>query len=273
MYKQLCIVILVIIGILVVLLYKNTDNYTYNKPTTQVVTYATHDEGMYQELINNKFDIPVKVLGFGTKWKGFMGRIKAYKDYLDNCDPNDIIIFVDGFDTLIHKPLDIAIKRFLDFDTEILMSKDDESAFNLLTNKVFGICKDNMRINGGLYMGYARSLKKYLNYLLNKNETSDDQRNMNSACKYFKNMFKIDENSIVFANLNTSNIHRIKGNYDEINACFIGFPGQMTLNRQMRGITEYYPFIKKEVDIIVYIVLIIVFTIVIYIAYKKYNST
>ena len=50
-------------------------------------------------------------------------------------------------------------------------------------------------------MGYVRSLKKLYTYLDNKNESTDDQRNLNSACKYFKNIIKLDMNKTIFTNL------------------------------------------------------------------------
>ena len=36
-----------------------------------VVTYATHSFGNYKEMINNKYGIKFKVLGWGEKWKKY----------------------------------------------------------------------------------------------------------------------------------------------------------------------------------------------------------
>ena len=73
MYLQFCLGLLLIIIILCIILKKN-EKYS-NLPKAQVASYVTHDQGMYQDLINNKFGIPVKTLGFGTKWKGTCSRM------------------------------------------------------------------------------------------------------------------------------------------------------------------------------------------------------
>ena len=96
MYLQFCLGLLLIIITLCILL-KNNEKYA-NLPKAQVITYATHDQGMYQDLINNKFGIPVKTLGFGTKWKDFTDKVKGIKKYLNTCEPDTIVIFlVIGF--------------------------------------------------------------------------------------------------------------------------------------------------------------------------------
>lgn len=269
MYLQFCLGLLLIIITLCILL-KNNEKYT-NLPKAQVITYATHDQGMYQELINNEFGIPIKTLGFGTKWKGFTDKIKGVRKYLDTCDPDTIVIFVDGFDSAIVKPLDVAIQRFLDYDTEILLSLDKDPYLKPITLKIFGSCKDNIIVNSGLIMGYVRSLKKLYTYLDNKNESTDDQRNLNSACKYFKNIIKLDMNKSIFNNLAPASKERITKNFTTLDTCFVQLPGEMSYDRVIRrGIKEYYPFVKKEVDWIVSICLIIIFAIVAIIFFTKY---
>ena len=269
MYTQFCLGLLLIIITLCILL-KNNEKYS-NLPKAQVITYATHDQGMYQELINNEFGIPVKTLGFGTKWKGFTDKIKGVRRYLDTCEPNTIVIFVDGFDSMIIKPLDVAIQRFLDYDTEILLSIDQGSHNSYMRRQVFGSCDGKYIINSGLYMGYTRTLKRFLNFIHNKNYSTDDQRNFNQACKTFQNMIKLDTKQTVFNNLAPHNLKRITKNFTNLDACFVQLPGEISYDRVIRrGIKEYYPFIKKEVDWIVSLCLIILFIIVAIIFFTKY---
>lgn len=270
MYLQFCLgLLLIIIGLCILL--KNSEKYS-NLPKAQVITYATHDQGMYQDLINNEFGIPIKTLGFGTKWKGFTDKVKGFVKYLNTCEPDTIVIFIDGFDSAIVKPLDVVIQRFLDYDTEILLSQDNcISYLKPLTIKIFGTCQNNITVNSGLIMGYARSLKKLYTYLIDKNESEDDQRNLNSACKYFKNMIKIDMNKTVFTNLKPTEIERITKNFTNLDTCFVQLPGEISYDRVIRrGIKEYYPFIKKEVDWIVSLFLIIIFAIVSIMFFTKY---
>ena len=48
-----------------------------NKRKLYFVTYATHDERMFKELVNNEYDIKINVLGWNKKWNGFNDKIKG----------------------------------------------------------------------------------------------------------------------------------------------------------------------------------------------------
>ena len=48
----------------------------------EIVTYANKSHGLFEELTNNEFNVPVKVLGWGTEWKGFSDKTKGVMDYL-----------------------------------------------------------------------------------------------------------------------------------------------------------------------------------------------
>tara|TARA_B110001469_G_C9613807_1_gene305473 strand:- start:928 stop:1602 length:675 start_codon:yes stop_codon:yes gene_type:complete len=216
-----------------------------------VITYATHSEGMFKELINNKFNIKVKVLGWRTKWNGFMDKFKTMYEYIQTLPKNDIIIFIDGFDSKINQPIDIIKKNFLEFDSDIVISLHPNLLGNYLNKKIFGTCKGNLIANSGLYMGYNIKIQELLNNILNNNYSRDDQTSLNSACKYFSNI-KLDINKKLFNNLNY--LDRYINNKSE--ACFISKPGDLTLNRLKRVPEEYIPFIWKELLFIILIIII-----------------
>ena len=120
-------------------------------------------------------------------------------------------------------------------------------------------------------MGYVRTLKRFLNFINNKNYSTDDQRNFNQACKTFQNMIKLDTKKTVFNNLAPHNLERITLNFTNLDTCFVQLPGQISYDRAIRrGVKEYYPFVKKEVDWIVSLCLIIIFAIVAIIFFIKY---
>ena len=62
--------------------------------TYKVVTVATHKEGRFDTLINNMYNIPIKVLGFGQKWTSFIMKYELIYDYIKNKNNNFIIIFL-----------------------------------------------------------------------------------------------------------------------------------------------------------------------------------
>ena len=67
-----------------------------------VVTVATHKQGLFDKLINNDYGIKVKVLGFGKKWSGFNMKYEEIISYMENLSDDDILIYLDGFDTEIN---------------------------------------------------------------------------------------------------------------------------------------------------------------------------
>ena len=47
-----------------------------------ILTYATHSGGLYEQLIDNDYDINVFTLGYGVKWNGLRDKPRAVLNYL-----------------------------------------------------------------------------------------------------------------------------------------------------------------------------------------------
>ena len=69
----------------------------------QVVTYATHSQGMFEDLMNNSQGVEIKVLGWGKKWTGYNDKLKECYNYINELPDDDIIVIIDGFDSKIMK--------------------------------------------------------------------------------------------------------------------------------------------------------------------------
>ena len=78
----------------------------------EIITYATHNEGTFNELIKNKYNIPITVLGWGNKWKGFMDKLEQIYNYINKLSDDKIIIIIDGFDSKINSDLNTIYTRF-----------------------------------------------------------------------------------------------------------------------------------------------------------------
>jgi len=202
--------------------------------TVEIITYANKSQGMFEELINNEFGIPIKVLGWGTKWNGFSDKYKGVYKYLENKKDDDIIIFLDGFDTKINKNPQNVLELFKKYDCRVLVSKDPVP-FGLFSRMIFGICGDKSTANSGLYMGYAKELKSFLDEALSE-KCEDDQTNLNTLCQKFE-YIKVDENEKIFKNFGPTD-KDIK-----TNALFVSYPGTLSLNRYSRAISEYTQFV------------------------------
>lgn len=217
----------------------------------KIITYATHSEGLFDELINNKYKIPIIVLGYGRKWNGFMYKLKEIYNYIEKLEDNEIIISIDGFDTYINQPENIIKERFLNLNSDIVLSKDNELSGNYMTKKIFGTCKDNLIANGGLYMGYNKDIKKLLKYILETNYSNDDQKNLNEACSKFNNI-KMDIEKKLFHNQNYYERYFNK----KSDSCFVSTPGVLSWSRLKRVPGEYLQFIWKEIILLILLILI-----------------
>lgn len=195
----------------------------------EIITVATHKEGTFEELINNKYE-KITVLGMGKKWTGYKMKNELIYDYIKNMDDNKIIIFLDGFDTIVRNDPKKAIEIFKKGNHKVLYSKDIINGLN-----VFSECKNNMVANSGMYIGYVKYLKKILQLALTK-KCKSDQFTLNNICKYFE-FIDIDKKNEIFYNVN--NILQEEPNKDVI---FISYPGNLNINRTYRAFIDYSQF-------------------------------
>ena len=211
----------------------------------EVVTYANKSFGLFEKLVNNEYGLPIKVLGWGTKWNGYSDKSKGLLEYIQTKNDDDIILFIDGFDSLVNKPIDDKlIEIFKQYDCGVLLSRDCEGSGRFLTRYIFRKCGD-YTANAGMYMGYVKYLKKLLSDEINL-KCTDDQRNFNMLCNKY-NFIKIDSDEKILKNISPWEKNH------ETDAYFISFPGTLSMSRKIRAVKEYYQYFI--VPIIVFIIL------------------
>lgn len=211
--------------------------------TTHIVTVATHKEGKLQELIDNKFNSNITVLGMGQKWTGFKMKFELVLKYVNNLQDDDIVIFLDGFDSEIKLDPNLAIERFKKNNYKLLFSYEPGSNFFKIDRMVWPSCKKNEPLNTGIYMGYVKYLKIFLTECL-KAKCKDDQVIANTLCKKLE-FIEVDTNEIIFQNLKLANDF----NYNN-KAIFIGYPGTFSFKRAFRFIFEYIQFVLIPVFVL-----------------------
>jgi hypothetical protein len=202
----------------------------------KILTVATHKKGMYNDLVNNN---NVITLGMGMKWTGFNMKYELVYDYIKDLDNDIIIVYVDGYDSLINNDPQIAINKFKQNNYKLLFSQEvkNKSLLSMLNRRVFtgGYFNDLHIINSGLYMGYVKYLKELLPQLIKCN-CNDDQVNINklyNTNKYFNNIISIDFNKEIF--------HNLKLESKLPSSPFISFPSTAP-GRKSRAIYEYTQF-------------------------------
>lgn len=217
----------------------------------RVITVATHVHGMYNDLINNKNNIPIVTLGFGEKWTGFQMKPEKTLEYInkEKLKDTDIIIFLDGFDSITNGTVENAINKFKIMNCKVLASIESPKKTNIsnfLHRRTFGYNIGDFVINSGLYMGYVKELKILLSDML-KMKCGDDQINFNTVSKKH-DFVKIDVEKIVFENITKHIDEEI--NLTNNNGIFVSFPATLTTDRMLRAPKEYGQFFVKEIFII-----------------------
>ena len=212
-----------------------------------VITYATHSHGTFDKLINNEFNIPVQVLGWNTEWRGFNDKFIGVYKYIKTLPADAIVLFVDGFDSVFNKNIDVIEKRFLEMNSKVVFSLDHESR---MARHIFGTCIGNNRANTGLYIGYVEYLKPILKKVLQL-KCTDDQVKINSVCKDFP-YISIDTDNYLFLNI----IHGF--NKDKLkNTCIVQYPGKTSLQRYIRGFKEYSQYVVFNTILIFYLIIVL----------------
>ena len=202
--------------------------------TVEIVTYANKSFGMFEKLVNNDFSVKVKVLGMGKKWNGYIDKSIGLLEYMETKKDDDIIVFVDGFDTKINKnPYNIRT-LFESYDCKVLVSKDPRLMNKFGEIFVFGNCNDSDVANAGMYMGYVKNLKIILKESIQM-KCVDDQVNLNALCKKY-NFIKVDDKELIFKNFSPLDKE------ESVNAAFISFPASANESRWFRMLTEYNQF-------------------------------
>ena len=200
----------------------------------EVVTYANKSFGMFEELVNNEHGVNVKVLGMGKKWNGYIDKSIGLMKYIETKKDDDIIVFVDGFDTKINKDISNVKSLFESYDCKVLVSKDPRLMNKFGEIFVFGNCNDNDVANAGMYMGYVKNLKIILKESIQM-KCEDDQVNLNTLCKKY-NFIKVDDKELIFKNFSPLDKE------ESVNATFISFPASANESRWFRMLTEYNQF-------------------------------
>jgi len=107
------------------------------------------------------FNIDVNVIGIGHKFTNFTNRLYILQDYLKNINSEEIILVMDGYDTLFNNTLEYTLSQFHQKNTRILISSEKLFTYQWerFQHKFDTIESEYRYVNAGTYMGYAENLK------------------------------------------------------------------------------------------------------------------
>lgn len=220
-----------------------------------ILTYSTHSENYFELL---KTYPQLIILGYGKKWNGFKDKTDAVVSFCKKINDDDIVCFVDGFDSIILESSSEILKRFKELNKDLIFSKDS-IAYNLffkyIQDRYFGLCK-NKRVNSGLYIGKASSI---IDIWKGMSSNMDDQQFITKKCNHGTDVY-IDNTCYIFYNHSSKDKIRVKDkklyvNNNTFNTCIISAPGNHDINHILKEL-EYknINLIKKNKKRYLYLV-------------------
>lgn len=237
----------------------------------KIVTVATHSDG-YMPILRESCErhgLELIVLGWGEKWQGFTWRQQLVQEYLRQVDPQEVIVFIDAYDVFALQPESVILKRFEQFDSDLVISSEFETSVfaRYSARTMYGAPCNGHNLNAGMYMGYAWTLQHFFADLQQLNPLGtekDDQRLIMRYCRTSKLLedrerqrrVAVDSDGLLFLNLTAgtcvrgsnqrlyhidSNHRRLIVNRSQQESCFIHGPG----NTNLDAIVELYGFTSQ----------------------------
>ena len=143
----------------------------------QILTVAT-DESKAAKLLSSSHN--VKNIGKDVVWKGGTmegpgggQKINLIREELSNYEDNDIIMFLDGYDTFIHASKEEILKRYFSFRAEVVFSAEKTCWPNKNISDMFPDTGGYKYLNSGTFIGTVASLKRIFEKEIQDHE--DDQ--------------------------------------------------------------------------------------------------
>ena len=183
-------------------------------PKLHIVTVGTDDSKMWAlKQSAEKFGVAVTNFGKGSDWydpmEGHAGmpKIKMVFEGIQDFNDDDVVLFMDAYDTMLLKDPKEILERFLGFKTDILFGAEKnfwpDSPF--LQTKFDDKFEGELYkyLNSGLYIGYVKHVKSFLSrgaWLSDKAVNADDQQYCQAEFMSLKNRVSLDHEAYVFQN-------------------------------------------------------------------------
>ena len=173
-----------------------------------ILTVATHSERYLPVLDKQVKDsnLELQKLGMGKDYKGHFMKDLEVMEYVKKINKDDLIVFVDGFDSLMLSSQEEILKKFESFNCDLLLSVENVGMLSFIHDTVFEKVRGKY-INTGLYMGKAGFILSFLEEIY-ADDSYNKKSNQKSWCshlfkliteKRFDNI-ALDVNSDIFLN-------------------------------------------------------------------------
>lgn len=114
-----------------------------------------------------------ELFGISHKYTTHKARIWLLHQYLQSIDPQSIVLWIDGSDTLFNDTPIALLEKFLQKKTRILVSAEKDFCYQYETfrDKFDALSGNYKYVNAGTFMGYAGNLFLMLEEIIDLNAT------------------------------------------------------------------------------------------------------
>ena len=203
-----------------------------------------------------KYELDVKVnIPSGTVLiETFPVKVDATVNFCQNINPQDVVCFIDGFDSVILESKKEILSRFQQMNKRVIFSRASNKITirtKYIQDKLFGNCNNN-RLNTGMYIGYAQDIIDIWEGFSNNN---DDQKFITTKCQREKhiNKISIDLDNYIFYNYSPNDHLKVikQKLYIDNNSnscCIISSPGDQDINKILSEIGfKKIPKVQKQI--------------------------
>lgn len=173
------------------------------------VTVATHSERYFPVLKESckRNKIHLEILGEGEEYTGHYMKDDLMLQYLTDLKDDEIVCFLDAFDTVCLQSEKEIKQKFLDTKKNLIISLDNKINWRShpiggwYYSKIFKECKGEY-LNSGLYIGYVWCIKQFLEKSLKYRsvEHNSNQRTWIDYCIAKPDDFCFDKKRELFVN-------------------------------------------------------------------------
>ena len=171
-----------------------TEDFKMKKLNQSVKYFRIHNQAPFENLGKNK-----KWKGTDMSGPGGGMKINLLREYIENLPPNDVVLFVDGYDVFFGTELKEIVQRYLGFNTRVLFAAEENCWPDSNMVDKFPPAEYNSKyrfLNSGLFIGEVRELKKILKNPIKNSE--DDQLYYQKAFLSGEYDIKLDYEAYIF---------------------------------------------------------------------------
>lgn len=173
-------------------------------PRLHVCTVATEKTKGLNQLLHScaAHKIELEILGFGLPFS-FSQKIQCMQDYLETIPEGDIVLFLDGYDTLVLADEKAILGRFLALNIPLVVSAETfcHPFWHLAPHYPQTASGRFKYLNSGGYIGYAGYIKNILKEITPLPNTTDDQGILTVFYLYHPHLLALDHNCNLFLTL------------------------------------------------------------------------